>query len=556
MTCQIIPSFSSESAKICLNRNKLAYIEHATNVKMPGLHVRLGLLVFMNIVYECSGQNLIVPYLNGKCYVGLQDINIGFLFHISERGETESQHCSSNIVREGAAETVEFLKYVIREINRNSTILPNISLGYVFADSCDRDLVSLARALYYIPRNNQSNVQQSKAPFVEECGNQVHSYPVSGVLGYLRSADAVLVAPLLSVAQIPFLAPVVSSDDLSDRTRFEYLIRMVLPDRYQVKAMMDFAQHYNFTYISLLYADGSYGLNAAKYINIEAKHRGICIAYRKQISSLDTKEDYNQVVKNLVRNLEARVVILFLRDYGYKMLFAALKRQNIFNYFILLASDSLGYYKLGKFENGCFFTLPKTQDMASQFREMYNQITPDRARENPWIFSQWERYYDCKWFTKDSNKSCQQFANKSHTDLPPYVYLNSNIFHDALWVYAFALDTLIRDRCPEAFVNTAILDKCIQGQHLLSYMKNVSFEGVSGPVKFNANGDKLDSYNIIQYEYNDGEHSFNIIGTWNSDGETLALYEDKIRWDLFRTKMKESEMSTSGERHAKRSLMS
>ncbi len=509
------------------------------------LMLTLGIFLFTHITWKCLGHDQIIPNLNGKCYVNLQDLNLGILFPISDRGQSESQHCSSNIATDGAAETVEFLKYVLMDINKNSLILPNISLGYVFADTCNSDLVSLARALYFIPKDSQPT-KQSNSPYVEECGYKVKSYPVFGVLGYVYSRDAVMAAPLFSIAQVPFLAPFATSDDLSDKTRFEFFMRMLLPDRFQVKAMMDFMQFYNFTYISLLHSDDAYGLNAAKHINIEGKRRGICIAYSKQITSLDTANDYDEVVRNLVRNHRARVVVLFL--HSYKLLTDALitlEEQNIFNYFIFFASDSLSYYSLGKIESGCLFTFPKIRDIAPEFQKVFNQVTPAKVKENPWIHSQWETYYDCKWLHEDPNKSCEQFANKSKSNLPKYVYANSNTLYDAVMVYALALDNLVRDRCPKAFQEATILDKCIEGRHLLSYMKNLSFEGVSGPVKFNKDGDRLGSYNIIQYVHNDAGNIFNTVGTWNSDGESIEVFEDKIRWDLYQTNIKESNMLTS-----------
>ncbi len=146
---------------------------------MPGTHLESGMLVFTHfIAYKCFGQNLIIPHLNGMCYGNLKDLNIGIMFIISERGNTNSQHCSSNIALEGAAETVEFFKYALMDINKNNTILPNISLGYVFTDTCNTDLVSLARALYFVPRDTQNSKQRQNV-FVEECGMNrlaVYSY--------------------------------------------------------------------------------------------------------------------------------------------------------------------------------------------------------------------------------------------------------------------------------------------------------------------------------------------------------------------------------------------
>ncbi len=99
---------------------------------------------------------------------------------------------------------MQVFKFAIEEINRSPHLLPNISLGYVFMDSCSRDIVALARALYFIPDKGGMR-QESSAPVVEECGAHIKSYPVSGVIGPPSSRDAVMAAPLLSLAQIPTL---------------------------------------------------------------------------------------------------------------------------------------------------------------------------------------------------------------------------------------------------------------------------------------------------------------------------------------------------------------
>ncbi len=87
----------------------------------------------------------VIPNLSGKCYLDLQDLNIGVNVHISARGEGD-MYCSPELdPRLWRIQNAEVIKYAIMEINRNESVLPNISLGYIMVDGCNRDIVALAR---------------------------------------------------------------------------------------------------------------------------------------------------------------------------------------------------------------------------------------------------------------------------------------------------------------------------------------------------------------------------------------------------------------------------
>lgn len=57
-----------------------------------------------------------------------------------------------------------------------------------------------------------------------------------------------------------------TNDILSDRDRFAYFYRTVLPDKFLIRSMMDVVTYFNWTYISMLYIDDPHGRNAVKGI--------------------------------------------------------------------------------------------------------------------------------------------------------------------------------------------------------------------------------------------------------------------------------------------------
>ncbi len=302
---------------------------------------------------------------------------------------------------------------------------------------------------------------------------------------------------------------------------------------------MDFIEFYNFTYISLLYSDGSHGKSGAKYINLETRARGICIAYTREISVLDLEHDYNGIVKNLAKYSKARLVVLFILHNMASMLFAALKRQHMSNYFVFLGSSPLtalkyiGHQTVG---NGLFFTSFDVGEVSSGFEEYYTELTPTKARDNPWMSQIWEKHYDCKYHPTNTSNSCENITEVSRKSLMITLRRDPG-YYDSVWTYALALDAMIRERCPEVFQDQTNVERCIEGRYLLSYMKNVSFKGTTGNVKFNADGDRLSISNIEQYTHENGKE---VIAKWNADNERINIFQDKIKWNLFTSEILES----------------
>ena len=60
-------------------------------------------------------------------------------------------------------------------------------------------------------------------------------YDVSAVLGLGGSDMAILTARILSLYQIPSLGIWATCDTLSDKSKYEYFVRTVPPDRFQVQ---------------------------------------------------------------------------------------------------------------------------------------------------------------------------------------------------------------------------------------------------------------------------------------------------------------------------------
>ncbi len=248
--------------------------------------------------------------------------------------------------------------------------------------------------------------------------------------------------------------------------------------------------------LSYRYVNDPLFILGAKQIEKEAKRRGLCIAYEAKIPSND-KEDpgfYESISKNLLLNYRARVVILFLGEtHGYNF-FNEFEKRNITGYFVWIASDSLSSEDLGPSADG-LITMLYTLGNYAKFDHHYKYLVPGNSSGNPWFAQLWEMYYDCNW----NNGSCDVYKQTPKPDQPVTTWASKQ--YDGVWVYAYALNKLINHTCPQAYYDKTILLECTRGRNLLPYLKNVSFEGISGKIKFDGNGDLIGEYNLFQYKY-------------------------------------------------------
>ena len=168
-----------------------------------------------------------IPNLNGPCYVKPGDINLGVIISYSERGS--ESYCSSNLRSKWGTQYAEVLKYAIETINTRQDILPNISIGYIMMDACDRDLVALARSMSFIPTENNKDPSDSSFKFSEgftdNCSESVKFYDIAGIVGPENSRYALMVASLMTLFEVPLLGTFTTSDELTDNSRFEYFMR-------------------------------------------------------------------------------------------------------------------------------------------------------------------------------------------------------------------------------------------------------------------------------------------------------------------------------------------
>ncbi|CAH1779070.1 unnamed protein product [Owenia fusiformis] len=438
--------------------------------------------------------------------------------------DSSNDACSDVLAFNGIGlQHIEAVAYTVDELNSRDDILPNITLGFVILDMCRKDTTALAQALHFAPHT------------CDDTGDEIPKavYDVVCVMGPYSSSISTSIAQLLTVFGIPQVSPFSTSDVLSDKSKYKYFMRTSPPDKYLSRTMVDIMSYFNWNYISALNSEGAYGSGGISVVKKLAKQRGICVGYAKEVNSLTTEEEYDDIVQRM-RKLKTRVVVIFMSFEYAKKTLLALQRANVTGEFIMMFSDSMN--TLGDFSGleeiglGAFAPEIKVEDISgSDFAKYYNSLTPQNNTRNPWYPEFWEQQFDCSWNVTQISQgqtACSDFPVTS-------VKLSSKPSQVMNMVYTIAhgLDALIKDKCDGTRDNKTALRACITGPELWHYMRTASFTEASGTIGFDENGDLLGKYNIKQLQY-DPMQGYNLrrVGEFDVTSLSVHLLEAELDW--------------------------
>ena len=433
---------------------------------------------------------------------------------------------------------VNAIIFRINEVNNDTSILPNISLGVVVLDDCGTIAGGLYQVSKIIPLDGCTKdccdlpVVGAANPTVRGC------YNVAAALTSFTSGMNIAQSQLLSLYKIPHISETASSVLLSDRKQYEYFNRFSPPDNTLIKAIMDMLVTFKWTYISLIGDPSVYSRSGMSEIRVLAKKYNICIAYSVELlHDVYINEDYDEVVRMLRKHSKARVVIIFS---GYlSEILDAVSRSQAHGEFIFIVGDAVSFPKRLSYINN--LELDYAEDQSRPYRsfiDYYKKLSPWVHYDTPGVF---EKHTSEDWncsmnLKKGENGSCKNYEVLG--DLPNhYIYPDYRYQVDAINVLIIALDTMIRQKCPSAFNDKSLLKACVNGPDLLNYIRNISFEGYRfNKIRFDAKGDGLSglTFDVRQLQPDgNGGAKYVKVGKFSVNDKKSYLDMNKFNWFSF-----------------------
>ncbi|EDO46127.1 predicted protein, partial [Nematostella vectensis] len=416
----------------------------------------------------------------------------------------------------------EVLSFTIDKINQEAHLLPkNITLGYDIRDYCDNPMLAVKWAYDFV-----ANVSENR---------------IAAVIGPEDSNTAMMVAGLLQVENIPLVSFAASSEELSSPI-YRSFFRTIPPDHNQAKSIVDIIEYFNWSYVAAAAVDHSYGRYGMRALEKEAEERKtFCLAFTEYFTRTGYKNKVYDIVLRLKNNPNIKVVVLWSTEEPARRFLQEAIRQNLEGRTFLI-SESLAtneqefFHKFSTVIDGCLGTVPYYRNNPD-FDAHIKAATPTNTVGNSYGGAWWKEFWENEFNCSYDLKTCRKHENDtmSGQTLDKMFSAFSAKLIDAVRAVAYALEGAYR--CPNQRDRFCANPKHVKPVQVLNQLRSVSFEGFSGKIQFDKNGDPhASSYQIINAQKvsadrMDSSYEKVFVGKWDQLGSPRLVITGTIRWN-------------------------
>ncbi|KAK4261655.1 hypothetical protein QN277_004619 [Acacia crassicarpa] len=311
------------------------------------------------------------------------------------------------------------------------------------------------------------------------------------IIGPQYSVMAHVISHIANELQVPLLS-FAATDPTMTSLQFPYFVRTSQSDQFQMAAVADIVNYYQWRDVIAIYIDDDHGRNGIVALEDALAEKRCKISYKAPLrpNNINREEINNALVKVIIR--ESRVIVLHIYpSFGLDVLKMADSLGMLGNGYVWLATDWLS-------------TVLDTDPSRSSSSELQGVITlrmytPDSGMK---------RNFSSRW---------GNLVNKKAPNQSPFMWNTYGLYaYDTVWVLAYALDSFFNSGGTLSFSNDSSLNKLIgdrldlnsvgvfaNGSLLLEEVMKVNKTGLTGQIMFSPDGELMNpAYEII-----------NVIGT-------------------------------------------
>uniref|UniRef100_A0AAY5E8F2 G-protein coupled receptors family 3 profile domain-containing protein n=1 Tax=Electrophorus electricus TaxID=8005 RepID=A0AAY5E8F2_ELEEL len=405
--------------------------------------------------------------------------------------------------------------FTVEEINRDPALLPNLTLGYLAADSCLAEGSTLSAALAMV-------TGQEEAVTGEQC-TRAPSVPV--IIGDARSAASIVLADTLGVFGIPLVSYFASCACLSDRTRFPNFLRTIPSDAFQAKAIVHLLSLMGWSWVGVVSGDDAYGISGVQLLLKELEGSDVCIDYLEVIPKSHTLSKIRRIIER-IQSSKARVVVTFAISPDMEVLLREVVKQNVTDrqWIATEAWSTSSHYSSWSgisLAGTLGFALRQVDIQGLGF--YLTQLSPGGQQMQPLTQTVWEEMFGCKFVVESqinplSGPQCTGLEKMESQEV--YFDVIYNVYK-AVYAIANAIQDMLNCEPGKGpFENGACPDiKPIRPKQLLH---------------FDENGDVSASYDIVNWHVGpEGKVAFVKVGQFDAASTQergFQLDTNKVVW--------------------------
>eukprot|EP00112_Aurelia_sp_Birch-Aquarium-sp1_P005313 Seg1600.4 transcript_id=Seg1600.4/GoldUCD/mRNA.D3Y31 product="Metabotropic glutamate receptor 8" protein_id=Seg1600.4/GoldUCD/D3Y31 len=329
----------------------------------------MKLLVFILFNIICFAETALKEDKNGMFIEeNTEQMMLTGFFGAHMQGKT--RECG-RINGESGIYLIEAMRYAIKNINKKIARF-NSTIGFRIYDTC-RSFTRLRRQIPEVLLLSKS----------------------AGIVGPPTSDEAILASILFGTYNLSVISFSATSVELNDAEKYQHFYRTVPPDDLQAHAMLEILKHYKWKYISTVNSHGNFGQRGMDLLISMLRKEGICISKRNVLPRNPSKQHFDSVVRNLNRDPNARVVVLFTTSEDTKMLLKAAGPKSRFQWLSSSAwkANMQAVQGVNEAAKGAIF-LGYVNINDAQFLKHFKNLTLNENRYG-WFEEFWEQQFNC-----------------------------------------------------------------------------------------------------------------------------------------------------------------
>ncbi|XP_037533765.1 extracellular calcium-sensing receptor-like [Nematolebias whitei] len=386
------------------------------------------------------------------------------------------------------------MMFAIEEINNSTELLPGIKLGYQIFDSCASVPVAVHIAFQL------SNGQDAVFYKGSACSN---TGVVLAAVGDSASTPSISISRIIGPFNMPMVSYFSTCTCLSGKQQHPTFFRTIPSDQFQADALVKLVKHFGWTWIGAVRSDSDYGnYGMGSFLEV-AQREGICVEYSVSFSWADPQSKIRGVA-DIIRRSTALAVVAFTASAEMKVLLEELSREPspprqwigseawITDPHFLRFTFCAGAIGVGI-----------QQSVIPGLRDFLLDLSPTEVAASSVLSEFWEDAFKCT-LTKraEPDKKLCDGTEDIKSLKNPYTDTSqlriTNLVYKAVYAIAHAIHKVV---CEETNLSTQC-DKHFrfESKQVLSQLKKVNFSRNGYPVSFDANGDPVGFYELVNWQ--------------------------------------------------------
>ncbi|XP_053278777.1 extracellular calcium-sensing receptor-like [Pleuronectes platessa] len=408
--------------------------------------------------------------------------------------------------------------FAIEEINNSSNLLPGVKLGYHIYDSCAS--VPMAAHLAFQLANGQD--PEFSLGNDHNCSQ---SGMVMAIVGESGSTPSISMSRVLGPFNIPQVSHYATCACLSNKKQYPSFLRTIPSDQFQANALAKLVKHFGWTWIGAVRSDSDYGNNGMASF-LDAAHReGICVEYSESFYRNNPRSKIQRVAE-VIRRSTATVIVAFAASGDMRILLEELSREPspprqwlgseawVTDSQLLRFSFCAGAIGIGI-----------QQAVIPGLRDFLLDLPLTKVSVSPVLTEFWESEFDCRLDQSEeivltsTGESLCDGTEDIQTLQSPYTDTSQLRITNMVYKAVYAIAHAIHNAVCQKTNSTRECDKLtrIDSKQVLTELKKVSFSQNGYDVSFDANGDPVATYELVNWQRRaSGSIEFVTVGHYNA----------------------------------------